>query len=48
MTTTTTKFVALFAALLLTAAEILLMQYDAERHVARYLTAAESAQVQRG
>jgi hypothetical protein len=48
MTTTTTRFVALLAALLLTVAEFLIMEYDAQRHVARYLTEADSTEVQRG
>jgi hypothetical protein len=44
----TTKIVALLAALLLTAAEYLVLDYDAQQHVARYQSVAASEFVSRG
>lgn len=43
----TTKFVALLAALLLTAAEYLVLDYDAQQRVAHYQSAAASEFVTR-
>jgi hypothetical protein len=48
MTTTTTKFVALLAALLLTVAEFLVIEYDAQQHVVRYQAEVASAAAQGG
>jgi hypothetical protein len=48
MTTTTTKFVALLAALLLTVAEFLVIEYDSHQRVVRYQAEAASALAQRG
>jgi hypothetical protein len=47
MTTTTTKFVALFAAVLLTVAEFLVIEYDSREHVVRYQAEAASVAAQR-
>ena len=44
----TTKIVALLAALLLTAAEYLVLNYDAQQRVAHYRSAAASEFVPRG
>jgi hypothetical protein len=46
--TTTTKFVGLLAALLLTAAEFLVFEYDAHQHVVRYQAENAVAAAQRG
>jgi hypothetical protein len=43
-----TKVVALLAAMLLTAAEYLVFEYDAHQHVVQYRAEAISAAVQRG
>jgi hypothetical protein len=43
-----TKVVALLAALLLTAAEYLVFEYDAQQRVAHYRAETISAAVQRG
>jgi hypothetical protein len=42
------KVVALLAALLLTAAEYLVFEYDAQQHVVQYRAETISAAVQRG
>jgi hypothetical protein len=43
-----TKVVALLAALLLTAAEYVVFEYDAQQHVAQYRAETSNAAVQRG
>jgi len=43
-----TKVVALFAALLLTAAEYMVFEYDAHQRVVQYQAEASGAAVQRG
>ena len=44
----TTKIIALLAALLLTAAEFVALDHDAQHHVARYQSEAASALEARG
>jgi hypothetical protein len=44
----TTKIIALLAALLLTTAEFLVLDHDAQHHVARYQSEAASAFEARG
>jgi hypothetical protein len=46
MTTTTTKFVALLAAVALTVAEFLVIEYDSQQHVVRYQAEAASVAAQ--
>ncbi len=43
-----TKVVALFAALLLTAAEYLVFEYDAQQRVVQYQAETQVADLQRG
>ena len=43
----TTKVVALFAALLLTAAEYLVFEYDAQQHVVQYQAETNGTALQR-
>ena len=43
-----TKVVALFAALLLTAAEYLVFEYDAQQRVVQYQAETQAAALQRG
>ena len=44
----TTKVVALFAALLLTTAEYLVFEYDAQQHVVQYQAEINGKALQRG
>jgi hypothetical protein len=44
----TTKVVALFAALLLTTAEYLVFEYDAQQHVVQYQAEINATDLQRG
>jgi hypothetical protein len=43
-----TKVIALFAALLLTTAEYLVFEYDAQQRVVQYQTQTSGADLQRG
>jgi hypothetical protein len=43
-----TKVLALFAALLLTTAEYMVFEYDAQQHVAQYEAETSGAALQRG